>query len=425
MLHSNIWREILGVDKATVIQSLNFDEEGNCIVFHVRPRRPTKRRCGLCGAKSPGYDQGEGRRRWRVLDLGTIECYLESDSPRVNCREHGVTVGQVPWARHGAGHSKAFDDQVAWLVTHTSKSAVVELMRVAWKSVGSIVSRVVNDARKACDPFDGLKRIGIDEISYRKGYKYITVVVDHDSGRLVWAGVGRDIKTLEKFFDLLGKERSSQVTLVSADAAEWIATVVKERCPNATLCADPFHMVQWATKALDEVRRELWRNIKQTGTPSETVRIKGCRYALLKNPENLTARQRSSLSQVAKVNKRLYRAYLLKEQFRMIFQLRGEEAITALDDWCSWASRCRIPEFVHLCKSIKAHRESIVATLTNGLSNALIESTNTKLRLITRMAFGFKSTDNLIALCLLDRGGYCPPLPGRKADQSQNMVLAK
>lgn len=113
-------------------------------------------------------------------------------------------------------------------------------MRIAWKSVGNTLSRVVEDAREATDPFDGLKRIGIDEISYRRGHKYITVVVDHDSGRLVWAGVGRDIKTLEKFFDLLGEERSSQVKLVSADAAQWIATVVKERCKNATLCADPF-----------------------------------------------------------------------------------------------------------------------------------------------------------------------------------------
>jgi transposase len=415
LLNTNIWRSVLGVEKSTVIESVEADEDGDYVVAHVRPRRSKKRRCGLCGLKSPGYDQGEGRRRWRVLDLGTIECYLESDSPRVNCPKHGPTVAQVPWARHGAWHSRAFDDQVAWLATNTSKSAVVTLMRVAWKTVGSIISRVVDDARKATDPFDGLVRIGIDEISYRRGHKYITVVVDHDSGHLVWAGVGRDIKTLEKFFDLLGPERSAQVRLVSADAAEWIATVVKERCPNATLCADPFHMVSWATKVLDEVRRDLWRNVKLMGAPSLIARIKGCRYALLKNPENLTARQRNSLSSVAKVNKRLYRAYLLKEQFRLIFQLRGEEAITALDDWCSWAKRCRIPAFVDLCKHIVNHRESIVATLTHGLSNALIESTNTKLRLITRKAFGFKSTDNLIALCLLDRGGYCPMLPGRKA----------
>jgi len=415
VLGANVWRKLLGVDRATVIESIDFDEEAGSVVVHVRPRRSKKHRCGRCGVRAPGYDQGQGRRNWRALDLGVLLCHLQADAPRVNCPEHGPTVAQVPWARHGAGHTRDFDDQVAWLVTHTSKSAVGELLRVAWRTVGSIITRVVDDARAAHDPFDGLRRIGIDEISYRKGHKYLTVVVDHDTGRLVWAAVGRDKTTLEQFFDLLGEERSALVKLVSADAAEWIATVVGERCPNATLCADAFHMVSWATKALDDVRREIWREAKKMGAPTLIARIKGCRYALLKNPEHLTDKQQTGLARVAQVNKTLYRAYLLKEQFRLVFQLRGKAAIRALDDWCDWARRCRIPGFVDLYYRIVRHRESIVATLTNdGLSNALVESTNTKLRLLTRVAYGFRSTDNLIALCLLDRGGYCPPLPGRQ-----------
>ena len=276
MLASNVWRRALGVDRATIIESVEFDEEAESLVIHVRPRRPKKRRCGLCGRRAPGYDQGQGRRNWRALDLGVMLCHLQADAPRVKCPEHGVAVAQVPWARHNAGHTRDFDDQVAWLVTHTSKSAVAELMRVAWRSVGSIITRVVDDARAVSDPFDGLRRIGIDEISYRKGHKYLTVVVDHDSGRLVWAAVGRDKATLEAFFDLLGEERSSLIKLVSADAAEWIATVVHERCPNATLCADAFHMVAWATKALDEVRKEIWRTARTLGAPSLIAHLKGC-----------------------------------------------------------------------------------------------------------------------------------------------------
>ena len=414
MLGANVWRRVVGVDRATVIEEIDLDEESETVVVHVRPRRATKRRCGRCGVRAPGYDQGEGRRNWRALDLGTMECFLQADSPRVNCPEHGPTVAQVPWARHGAGHTRFFDDQVAWLVTHTAKSTVCELMRIAWRTVGSIIDRVVADGRAAHDPFSGLTRIGIDEISYKRGHKYLTVVVDHDTGRLVWAAPGRDKVTLEQFFDLLGEGRSQLVKLVSADAAEWIATVVGERCPNATLCADAFHMVAWATKALDDVRREIWRAARRMGAPTLIARIKGCRYALLKNPEHLNDKQQAGLARVAQVNKTLYRAYLLKEQFRLVFQLRGKAAVRALDDWCAWARRCRIPAFVDLYYRVVRHRESIVATLTNdGLSNALVESTNTKLRLLTRVAYGFKSTDNLIALCLLDRGGDCPPLPGR------------
>lgn len=417
MRDATVWRRALGVDRATVIERVSFEEEGDedVVVVRVRQRRSAKASCGRCGKRASGYDLGGGRRRWRSLDVGLLRCYLEAEAPRVRCAEHGVVVAQVPWGRHDTRHTYAFDDQVAWLVTHTAKSTLVELLRIAWVSVGAIVARVVADGRAARDPLDALVRIGIDEIAYKRGHKYLTVVVDHDSGRLVWTGVGRDRKTLEEFFELLGEQRSAKITLVSADAAEWIATVVAQRCPNATLCADPFHMVKWATDALDEVRRQLWRDAKVLGAPSLITRIKGCRYALLKNPEHLSERQRAGLARVAQVNKSLYRAYLLKEQFRLVFKLRGQDAIAELDAWCSWARRYRIPAFVDLYHRIVRHRDTIVATLTNGLSNALVESTNTKLRLLTRMAYGFRSTDNLIALCLLDRGGYCPPLPGRQA----------
>ncbi len=116
MLGANVWRRALGVDRATVIEEIDLDEESETVVVHVRPRRATKRRCGRCGVRAPGYDQGEGRRNWRALDLGTMQCFLQADSPRVSCPEHGPTVAQVPWARHGAGHTRFFDDQVAWLV---------------------------------------------------------------------------------------------------------------------------------------------------------------------------------------------------------------------------------------------------------------------------------------------------------------------
>ncbi len=413
MRDATVWRRALGVDQATVIDKIVFDEDEDVVIARVRHRRSARLRCGQCGGLAPGYDQGEGRRRWRGLDVGVTRCYLEANAPRVRCPEHGVVVARVAWARHDARHTRAFDDQVAWLQVHTSKTAVTALMRIAWVTVGAIAARLVAEARAQTDPFDGLVRIGIDEISYKRGHKYLVVIVDHDTGRLVWAAPGRDKDTLKEFFTELGEQRSALISLVSADAADWIATVVAEQCPNATLCADPFHMVAWATGALDEVRRQVWRHARTIGVRSTIKRIKGCRYALLKNPQNLTVTQRESLARVQTVNHRLYRAYLLKEQFRLVFQLRGPDAIAALDDWLGWARRCQIPEFVELYHRIVKHRTTIEATLTHGLSNALVESTNTKLRVITRMAYGFKHPENLIALALLSRGGYCPTLPGR------------
>ena len=407
-----LWARLLGLVKA-VVEGVDFDEDEECVVVSVRPSKGAKRRCGRCGKRCPGYDEGEGRRRWRALDLGTIRAFLEADSPRVRCREHGVVTAQVPWARHGAGHTYAFDDSAAWLVTHCSKSAVRDLLRVAWRTVGSIVTRVVADAEAKTDRFADLRRIGIDEISYKRGHKYLTVVVDHDSGVLLWAHPGRDQKTLEKFFDRLGVERCARITLVSADAAEWIANVVAQRCVNAELCMDPFHVVQWATKALDEVRREVWNAARRAGQKAVAKDLKGARYALWKNPEDLTARQGAKLASIAKTNKGLYRAYLLKEQLRQVFALKGADGVALLDAWLRWARRCRIPSFVKLAKSITAQRKGIEAGLLHGLSNARVESVNTKLRLLMRIAFGFRSPEALISLAMLDLGGLCPPLPGR------------
>ena len=177
MRNVRLWRGLLGVDKRTVIEGIEFAEEradgAELVVARVRPRSSVAGRCGRCGAKAPWYDRGEGRRRWRGLDWGTVQVVLEADAPRVNCATHGPTVIAVPWARHHAGHTYAFDDTVAWLAVACSKTAVCELMRIAWRTVGAIVARVWADADATVDRFAGLRRIGIDEISYKRHHNYL------------------------------------------------------------------------------------------------------------------------------------------------------------------------------------------------------------------------------------------------------------
>jgi len=428
----SLWRALLGVEK-TVIERVEFDEDAELLVAHVRPTARARSRCGVCGRRRPGYDPGEGRRRWRSMDLGTMRAVLEADAPRVRCPQHGVVVASVPWARHDAGHTYAFDETVAWLTTQSSKSTVTELMRIAWRTVGSIITRVWDDVDAHCDRLAGLRRIGIDEISYKKGHKYLMVVVDHDTRALVWAAPGRSSATVREFFDLLGPQRCAQLTHVSADGADFIDSIVAATCPNAVRVADPFHVVKWATEALDEVRRGAWNDARALaraepkrgrGRPpadapprpgGERARaLKGARYSLWKNPENLSENQRIKLAWIAATDPRLYRAYLLKEGLRLIFTMPYAAAVEALERWISWARRCRIPSFVKLQKSIVKHRARILAAIEHNLSNGLIESTNTKIRLITRMAFGFKSPEALIALALLSLGGHRPVLPGRK-----------
>ena len=413
MRNAKLWQRLLGVER-TVVESVVFDEDAGVVVASVRPRKGATRRCGICSRRCPSEDRGEGRRRWRALDLGCIEVYLEAEAPRVRCKEHGVVVVAFPWARHRARHTTMFEDQVAWLAAHCSRSAVEEVMRVAWRTVGVIVARVVADAHRRSDPLDGLRRIGIDEVSYKKGHRYLIVIVDHDSGRLVWAAPGRDKKTLNTFFDALGKSRSARLREVSADGAEWITDVVRSRCLNARMNMDAFHVVQWATDALDEVRREVWNHARrEAGDKALATELKGCRYALWKNPENLTGRQKNKLAWVARTNNQLYRAYLLKEELRLVIKLKGEEGVVLLKHRLAWAARCRIPAFVELGEKVRRHRRAIEESLRSKTSNALVESTNTKIRVLTRVAFGFRSPEALIAMAMLSVGGVCPILPGR------------
>jgi transposase len=425
----SLWRAVLGVDK-TVIEDVEFDEDAMVVVVSVRAVARERGRCGRCRRRCQGYDRGRaGRRRWRGLDSGTVRVFVEADSVRVECPVHGVVVAHVPWARHDAGHTHAFDAQVAWLATQASKSAITQLMRITWRTVGSIIARVWADTDQSVDRFEGLARIGIDEVSYRKHHRYLTVVVDHDTGRLLWAKAGRSKDTMRAFFDVLGPDRSRQLTHVSCDGATWITTVVAERAPQAVLCADPFHVVAWATDALDTVRREVWniarrapggsrREDKGRSRPVNIAQgdaraLKRARYTLWKNPENLTSHQRTKLAWIAKTHPYLHRAYLLKEGLRTVFKLPAPDAKHALQRWLQWAARSRIPEYIQLARRIRDHQPAIHASLDHGLSNALIESTNTKIRLITRIAYGFANPTNLIALALLTLGGHRPPLPGR------------
>lgn len=415
-----------------VLEDVSVNTEMNEIKLAIRPTKREQCRCGICHRKAARYDKGRGRRQWRCLDVGTQKVYVEAEQPRVLCRKHGVVTAAVPWARHGSRFTKSFEETTAWLSVHASRSTVSEYLRVEWRTVGGICRRVYQEL-EANSPsrFDNLVNIGIDETSYKKGRKYMTVVINHDTARVIWCGKGYGKEVLSQFFQLLTETQRASIRCVSADGARWIASWVEEYCPNAQRCVDPFHVVSWATDALDQVRRQAWseahrqtKNLprRKPGRPAngetapekkQAKTLKNLRYALLKNPEHLSENQQAQLQFLTMANPKLYRAYLLKENLRLALKAGPDDISDALTKWMAWAQRCRIPVFRDLRMKIKRHFSAIVAAARFGLSNARSEATNNKIKLIIRTAFGFRNVDNLTAMVMLSCSALRPTLPGR------------
>jgi transposase len=412
---SSVWRGMLGLDKSTVIERVERDPDGT-VVVHVRPRRGVPMCCGRCGREAPGYDRGEGRRRWRALAAGLLEMVIEADAPRVDCIFCGPTVAAVPWARHNARHTYEFDQLVTWLVRFCAKSVVAQLCRIAWETVGSIITRVMADAIvHGEDRFANVRRIGIDDVSYKKGHKYLVVVFNHDTGRLLWVGKDRVKTTLGEFFALLGPQRCQQIELVSADGADWISDMVGLNCPNAKLCMDPYHVITWVNKAVDQVRGRLTRQARRDGVKYLAGLYSDSRWVLLTNPDHLNERQQLTLAELTKINTPLFRAYVLKEHLRQIFGPGGIERIRQFNLWLGWAIRSRIPEMVELARKMRRYSTDIAHTLRYGLTNGPVEGTNSRIRHLINTARGFRSVDALKALLDLVLGPYQPTLPGRLA----------
>ena len=390
MRSTRLWKKLLAVGHI-VFEGWEIEagrDGGEVLVLAVRPDRGRRNRCSRCGRRSPWRDRGEGRRRWRALDAGAVRCYLEADAPGAACPVHGVVVAAVPWARQPwSRFTGSFEDQAAWLCAAMNTTRAAELLRITWRSLQAIITRVAAELAGATDRLAGLRRIGIDEISCRKGQRYLMVVVDHDSGRLVRAAEGRRQDTVRAFFDALGPERAAQLTEASADGAGWIRDVIRERAPQAKICLDSYHVVAWANKALDKVRRRLAAELKATGQ----AELADTRRAVVKKPGDLTTGQRTTIAALAAINSPLYRAYLIKEQLREIYRAGMERGKVLLAGLLSWCSRCRIPEFVALGKTLRRFRDLIWNTLETGTTNARTEATSTHLRALTKRAYGFHS----------------------------------
>jgi len=265
MRTKSLIKRLLRIDKI-VIEEVNFEakDDEEIMVINARPFSRSTKRCPKCEKRCEGYDSSKKSRRWRSLDFGSYRVYIEAFSPRIKCSKHGVLVAKVPWARHDSDYTYDFETAVTWLAMHATAQDVAEYFRIKWHTVGSIAKRVQKSLEDEQESrFDNLVKIGIDETSYKKGHKYMTVVINHETGHLIWARKGHGKTILREFFEALTKEQRANIKFVTADGARYITDCVEEYCPNAERCIDPFHVVSWANDCLDEIRKQAVRQAKK------------------------------------------------------------------------------------------------------------------------------------------------------------------
>ncbi len=447
MVYANtLCKKLLNV-KSAVVEECDFysDQNGvSHIRIQARPNRWHEDDCPFCHRHCKRYDKKNPQARtWRGLDWGATLVEVSYDTHRIECPEHGVVVADVPWAYPNSGFTKDFDLTVGWLAVYLPRSVVSEYMRIDWETVGRCIHRTLNDIEpERSRRLNNLVNIGIDETSYKKGHKYITVIVNHDTNTVVWAAQGHGKTVLESFFKELNAEQLASIKVVTGDGARWITDCVNEFTPDCERCVDPFHVVQWAMDALDEVRREVWREAydevqrlkkehpRKAGRPKEddveasilraakakAEEIKNSAYALGKAPENLTEKQQLRIEMIAENNDQLYRAYRMKERLRLLLKIKDvDEAEETLKQWLWWASHSRIPAFKELYRKIKRHKEHILNAIRLSMSNARIEATNNKIKLIVRKAYGFRNIQNMLDMVYLVCSDLKVPLPNRKS----------
>jgi transposase len=394
------------------VTDVAFEAARVVVIVKLRTRKLCCPECGFTTRSR--YDARPVASTWRHLDLGPWRLEVRSVLQRLRCPTHGVRTQGVPFARAGSRFTRDFEDLVGWLATTMDKTALCRLVRIDWDSVGRIIERVMAtglDKRR----LDNLFVAGVDEVSWRKGHSYVTLVSNHETGKFVWGKKGKDADTLDFFFDELGEERSAAITAMSMDMGPaYEKSARKEHhAVNAVICYDPFHVVQLVTTALDKVRRSVWQDLRTLPDQQAAKRFKGARWALLKNPGDLTDDQAATLRKLKRRGGDLWRAYALKEALRAVFagDLSEEEVGILLDRFCSKAQRSGLKPFVTAANTIRKRRAGILAAVRLGVNNARHEGLNRRVRLIVNRAYGFHSANAALGLIMLTLGPIEHVLP--------------
>ncbi len=367
-------------------------ESVSTIEITMRARENGQARCSKCGDHCPGYDTLPTARRFDFVPLWMIRVVLIYTMRRVMCARCGVKVERVPWTDGKSQLTTEYKWFLAGWARRMSWKDVAVSFHVSWDHVYNSVKNAVSWGLLHRS-LDDIQSIGVDEVQWHKGHKYQTVVYQIDEGRkrLLWVGPDRTVKTLLRFFRLLGKNRSRQLQFVCSDMWQPYLKVIAKKAPRAIHILDRFHVMQKMSKAIDKVRAA---EVKQMLADGYEPILKGCRWLLLKRPENLSERQAIKLKDLLQYNLKSVRSHLMKEDFQRFWTYTYPTwAGKFLDEWCTRAMRSRIEPMQKMAKTLRNKRELLLNWFRadGALSSGVVEGFNNKLKLITRKSYGFRT----------------------------------
>lgn len=350
--------------------------------------------CSGCAKRRPAYDTLAAR-RFQFVPLWTLQVFFVYAPRRCKCPSCGVKVEWLPWSDGKSPVTTTF----AWFLASWAKvlswKETARRFDTSWAVVYAAVKHAVQWGLRHRN-LDGITAIGVDELSWKKGHKYLTLVYQLDAGcrRLLWIGRDRTAKTFGSFFDWLGKERSAKLEFVVSDMWKAFLGTVACRAGQAVHILDRFHVVRLCNKAIEEVRRAEARKLRAQG---DAVTLKHTRWVLVKHRRNLTGKQRGRLRELLRINLDTVKAYLLKDDFNLFWKYKSPwGAARFLDGWIVSAAASRIPPIVKLAKTLDSHRELLLNWFRarRELAMGAVEGLNNKARVTTKLAYGFRSYEH-------------------------------
>jgi transposase len=394
--------------KGFIYEYARFIQAGRpTIEVHIRARCGSKAHCSGCGKRRACHDHLCAR-RFEFIPIWGFAVFFVYARRRVNCKTCGVLVEWLPWAEGKHTLTTAYMHFLATWARKLSWKDVAQTFHTSWQKVFHSVDWLVKWGLERRE-LGLITAIGVDEIAYRRGHKYLTLVyqIEANAVRLLWVGKERTEATFQKFFDMLGTHACGQIKFICSDMWRPYLNVIRERCQDALHVLDRFHIVAKMNEALDDVRAGETRKLETKGKASL---LKHSRWCLLKRPGNLTQKQGGRLRELLACNLRTIRAYLLKEDFQHFWTYQSAHwAGVFLDHWCTDAMRSRIKPMQKIAKMLRRHRHLILNWFKakGQISNGVVEGMNNKAKLTIRKSYGFKSAE-ILETALLHALGKLP-----------------